>query len=460
VFRIEMARDPQRYCDGISRRSFVQLGVAGMASVALSDVLRAKELSAAAGLGRKDTSVILIWLDGGPSHIDLYDMKPDAPQECRGPWKPIRTNVAGIEINEKLPRQAKVADKFSIIRSLHTNTPDHFRGAHYMITGRDHKDVFDDGTRRNLAGKYPSIGSIATKMRGARRPGIPPYVSIPFAKSILLSPGYFAGNYLGAQHNPFDVGGDPNADDFKVRHISLPETMSLDRVEDRWALLQNLNQFRRSAERGGSVDRMDRFQQQAYELITGSAAQNAFNIAAEDPHIRDSYGRHTWGQSTLLARRLVEAGATFVTVHLNGWDHHFDIVKKMETFLPQLDAAVAALFEDLDDRGLLDQVLVVVCGEMGRTPKMNRGNAKGLPGRDHWGGAMFCLLGGGGVQGGQILGATTSGGEEVKDRPVSPEDIHQTIYHVLGVDPRISFLDLAGRPTPVLDNGRVIHELL
>jgi len=444
----------------MSRRSFVQIGVAGMASVALPQVLRAKEASVANGAVKKDTAVILLWLDGGPSHMDLYDLKPNAPTEYRGIWMPIRTNVPGVEISEQFPLQAKVADKFSIVRSLHHDTGDHFAGGHYMLTSRG------GATGVDTTGRYPSIGSIVAKVCGPRRDGMPAYIGVPYAMSIGLRPGYFGANYLGLEHNPFETEGDPNAANFQINNINLASGLTIDRLEDRRGLLQRIDQMRRSVDASGTLAAMDRFDQAAYDLVAGASARKAFDIGSEDPRIRDRYGRHTWGQSTLLARRLVEAGCTFVTAHFGGWDHHWDLQSGMERYLPIVDKAVAALFEDLSLRGLSDRVLVVLCGEFSRTPRMNNGGnggpplSKGTPGRDHWGNAMFCLMGGGGVKGGQIVGSTNAKGEVPKDRAVTPSDIHATIYHVLGVDPSVSFLNHAGRPVPAIDHGEVIHELI
>jgi hypothetical protein len=459
MFRID-AGATGRYCDGMSRRSFVQLGVAGMASVALPTVLRAKEASAARGTSKKDTSVILLWLDGGPSHMDLYDLKPNAPSEYRGIWMPIRTNVPGIEIGELFPKQAKCADKFSIVRSLHHDSGDHFTGGHYMLTSRGGANGLD------TTGKYPSIGSIVAKACGPRRDGMPAYVGVPYAMSIGLRPGYFGANYLGLEHNPFETESDPNSPNFQVNNLNLASGLTVDRLEDRRGLLNQLDSLRRGIDASGTLDAIDRFDQAAYDLVAGSAARKAFDIGSEDPRVRDRYGRHPWGQSTLLARRLVEAGCTFVTVHFGGWDHHWDLQRGMETYLPIVDTAVSALFEDLASRGLNERVAVVLCGEFSRTPRMNDGGnggpplSKGTPGRDHWGNAMFCLMGGGGIQGGRIVGSTTAKGESPKDRPLRPCDIHATIYHVLGIDPTISFLNHAGRPVPAIDQGEVIHELI
>ncbi|HUY33946.1 MAG TPA: DUF1501 domain-containing protein [Pirellulales bacterium] len=459
MFRIE-AGSTRKYCDGLSRRHFVQLGVAGMASVGLADVMRAKAASAVSGTANKDTSVILIWLDGGPGHMDMYDMKPGAPAEYRGLWQPVPTNVPGFEITELFPLQAKLADKFSMVRSLHHDTGDHFAGGHWMLTGRGGASGAD------TPGRYPSIASIATKMTGPRRPGMPPYVAVPYAASIGLRPGYFGANYLGIEHNPFETEGDPNADAFQVQNMNPPAGLTIDRLGDRRGLLSHFDKLRRDVDKTGAIDAMDRFQRDAYELVAGSAACKAFDMNDEDPKLRELYGRHPWGQSTLLARRLVEAGSTFVTVHFGGWDHHWDLKAGMENYLPKVDRAVAALFDDLSQRGLLETTLVVLCGEFSRTPRMNNGGnggpplSMGTPGRDHWGNSMFCLLGGGGVKGGRIVGSTNRLGEVPQDRPVEPCDIHATIYHVLGVDPSVSFLNHAGRPVPAIDRGQVIQELL
>ena len=457
MFRLNLGATRQ-YCDGLSRRSFLQLGVAGMASVGLPQLLQAKEES---GRSRKDTSVILLWLDGGPSHMDLYDLKPDAPAEYRGIWKPIRTRVPGFDISELFPLQAQVTDKFSMVRSLHHDTGDHFAGGHRMLTA---KDLGVSGA--NTPQKFPGIGAIVNREAGPRRPGMPGYVALPYAASIGLNPGYFGGSFLGAQHNPFASGGDPNAANFSIRNLNLAQGLTIDRLEERRSLARHFDTARAHLDDLAESRVMDRFAQEAYEFISGPTARRAFDISKEDPKLRDRYGRHTWGQSTLLARRLVEAGSTFVTVHFGGWDHHWDLKAGMDRYLPMVDSCVASLFTDLDERGLLDTTLVVLCGEFSRTPKMNDGGnggppmSKGTPGRDHWGNAMFCLLGGGGVKGGQIVGSTDRLGQRPHTRPVSPSNIHATIYQVLGIDPKLHLLDPSGRPTPVLDDPTPITELL
>jgi uncharacterized protein (DUF1501 family) len=460
MFRLDLG-STQRYCDGVTRRSFLQLGVAGMAAVGLPQLLRARQESAAKTGTSKNTGVILIWLDGGPSHMDLYDMKPDAPAEYRGIWKPIRTKVPGFDVTELFPKQAQVTDKFSIVRSLHHDTGDHFAGGHRMLTA---KDLGVSGA--NTEPKFPGIGAIVSRELGARRRGMPAYVGIPSIASIGLTPGYFGAHMLGAQYNPFQVNADPNAAQFAVQNLNLAQGLTVQRLEDRQSLVRHFDTARRQFEATATAGAMDRFAHEAYDFVSGPAARKAFDVNKEDPRLRDRYGRHTWGQSCLLARRLIEAGATFVTVHFGGWDHHWDLKAGMDTYLPMVDSAVSGLFKDLEERGLLETTLVVLCGEFSRTPRMNDGGnggppmSKGTPGRDHWGNSMFCLLGGGGVKGGQLVGATDRLGTAPRDRAVVPANIHATIYHVLGIDPKLQLLDPSGRPVSILDDPTPIDELL
>lgn len=449
-----------KYCDGVSRRSFVQLGVAGMASLGLGDVLRAKAASPSKS-GKSDVSTILIWLDGGPGHMDMYDMKPDAPVEYRGIWNPIKSKVPGFDVTELYPKQAQQTDKFSVVRSLHHGTGDHFAGAHRMLTT---KEMGVSGA--NNIGKFPGIGAIVAQQRKELEREVPPYVAVPTASSVGRVPGYFGGKFLGVQYDPFRTNGDPNKDNFSVQNLVLPSGVTVDRLEDRASLRGEFDKINRAVESSGTFDALDQFDQQAFNFVTGDNARQAFDISQEKDGIREKYGRNTWGQSTLLARRLVEAGASFVTVQFSGWDHHWNLQGGYETLLPRVDAAVASLFEDLDQRGLLDTTIVMLCGEFSRTPRMNDGGnggpplSKGTPGRDHWGSSMFCLLGGGGIRGGQVIGSTTAKGEAPKDRPVKPTNIHATVYECMGIDPTLHILDHAGRPTPVLEDPTPIRELL
>ena len=449
MFRLDLGRNAG-YCDGMSRRSFLQTGISGLAALGLPNLAQTRE---AAGATR-DTSVILIWLDGGPGHMDMYDLKPDAPAEYRGIWRPIRSRVPGFDITELYPRQARVTDKFSMIRSIHHNTGDHFAGGHRMLTT---KDMGVSGA--NTDGKFPSIGSIVSRQIGPRQTGMPAYAAVPHASSIGLNPGYFGANLLGPRYHPFATGGDPNSPGFQVQNLNLASGLSINQLEDRRSLTRHFDATRRNLVPQAEAVAMDRFAQEAFEFVTGPAARLAFDINREDPRLRDRYGRNNLGQSTLLARRLVEAGSTFVNVHSGGWDHHWDLQASYERLLPQVDAAVATLFEDLDDRGLLEKTLVILCGEFSRTPRMNDGSGRGTPGRDHWGDSMFCLIGGGGVQGGRVVGSTDALGQRPATRPLTPSNLHATIYQVLGVDPHLSLTDHTGRPIAVLDDPAPIHEL-
>jgi hypothetical protein len=445
----EVRGRPIRFCDGLSRRTFVRVGFLGLAGLGLPDLLRLRARADESRSGRRDTAVIMFWLDGGPTHMDTYDMKPNAPAEYRGAFSPIRTNVPGIQVCELLPEHAKVMDRMSILRSVHHNNGDHFAAAHWMLTG------YHGSTAADLQPKYPGVGAITAKLRGPNQSGVPAFVGVPNIHSVGLTPGYHGAAYLGVGFNPLDGGGDPNRPNFQVPNLQLLPGVDLDRLEDRRQLLGGLDTARRQADRTGLMDGMDQFNQQAFEMVTGPSARRAFDIAKEDPRVRDRYGRHTWGQSALLARRLVEAGVTFVTITASGWDDHAQVTNAMKAKLPPFDRALGALVEDLTERGQFDRVCVVVMGEFGRTPRINTGG-----GRDHWGEVMSVLIGGGGLQGGQVVGASNAKGERPKDRPMKPADVLHTLYHVLDIDPTTQFVNLAGRPIPILNEGRVISELV
>jgi hypothetical protein len=425
-------------CDGVTRRNFLRVGALGMAGLTLPDVLR---LRATAATAPKDTAVIQIFLGGGPTHIDTYDLKPDAPKEFRGEFKPIPTNVPGIDICELFPRQAQVMDKMTIIRSLYHTTADHGVGAHWVLTG------FPSAQQLQRTNDRPSVGSIVSKLRGANRPGVPPYVAIPNA------PQFSAGAYLGPGHNPFDVGGNA-AGNFKVRNLEPASGLTLGRLEDRRYLLSKLDRIERERDASGMMDGLDRFTAQAYEMVTGPAARNAFNLSQEDPRLRDRYGRSIIGQGCLLARRLVEAGVTFVTLSEGNWDHHGQLFQMCRKQLPPLDAAIGTLVQDLYDRGLAGRVLLLVWGEFGRSPRLN-----GQAGREHWPNAMSALIAGGGLKMGQVIGATNRKAEQPVERALRPEDLLQTVYQVLGIDTSHEFLNEAGRPMAVLNQGQPISEL-
>ncbi len=448
-----------RDCPGISRRSALKAGFLGLMGLSLADVLR---LRAEAPTEKKDTSVILLWLDGGPSQLETYDPKPDAPVEYRGPYDTIQTKVPGIRLSELLTGHARHADKMAFIRSLHHDNGDHFAAAHWMLTGRFGSNA------ANQAPKYPSVGAFAARVRGANAPGMPAYVGLPAAQSVYLFPGYQGAAYLGPQYNPFDVDREQKylAANANVRIGPARCLQNLGqsdpvRLRGRLDLLTRFDTLRRDLDRSGTADSLDRYQQQALDMILGSEARIAFDLDKEDPRLADRYGRGPWGRYTLMARRLVEAGVTFCTVDMPHWDDHSSIKEGHGYKLRPLDQAVGALMDDLAERGLLDKVLVVVMGEFGRTPKINTGQPGiPIPGRDHWGNAISAMLAGGGLRGGQAVGATNERAEHPVRRALTPADLLATIYHVLGIDPTRTFKDHSGRPVAILDEGKAIEELL
>jgi hypothetical protein len=449
-----------RRCDGVTRRSFLRAGSlgVGLAGLNLSGLLRARAVAGTSGGPTSDErSVILVWLDGGPPQHETYDPKPDAPIEFRGPLKAMETKVPGIQVSELLPYHARMMDKMSLIRSIHHDNGDHFTGAHWMLTG------YGGPNGNDLPARNPSAGSIITKLLGPRKAGIPPYVGLPNTHSVGLIPGYHGGAYLGVTQNPFIADGDPNLDTYQVQNLSLPTGIDTSRVGDRRTLLASFDKARRDVDASGIMDGLDRFDQQAFELVLGSSARRAFDIRKEDPRLRERYGRHQWGQSALMARRLVEAGVRFVTLTYGGWDFHSSLDSGMKRVLPIIDKAISSLVEDLADRGLLESTAVLVMGEFGRTPRMNTTGVPGsdpVPGRDHWGNVMSVLVAGGGFPGGQVVGSSNSRGEVPRDRPLRPQDFLVTLYHQLGISPDTSFPDLAGRPIPIGSDGQLISELV
>lgn len=449
---------PHRNCSGVTRRSLLKAGVLGLGGLTLPDLLRLRSASAAPPKARsEDLSIILVWLDGGPPQHETYDPKPDAPAEFRGPLKAMDTAVPGIQISELLPYHAKLMDKMSIIRSMHHDNGDHFAAAHWMLTG------YLGSNSVNLPAQYPSAASIITKEMGARNQGVPAYVGLPVTHSVGLVPGYHGAAYLGVGYGPFMANGDPNAPGFQVPNLTLPAGVDPARFDDRRTLLSSFDSARRTAENAGLMDGLDKFSSQAYDLVTGPAARTAFDLSMEDPRLRDRYGRHQWGQSALMARRLVEAGVRFVTLTYGGWDWHSSLDKGMHNVLPILDAAVGSLVDDLDTRGLLDSTVVLVMGEFGRTPRMNTTGVPGsdpIPGRDHWGNVMSVLVAGGGLGRGSVVGASNSKGEVPVDTPIAPQDLLVTLYHRLGLDPSLTYLNHSGRPITIGNTGRPIGELL
>lgn len=446
-------------CAGFSRRTAIKAGFLGLAGLSLADLNRLRAEGAAQ---KNDKAVILIWLDGGPSQLESYDPKPEAPSDYRGPFDVVQTNVPGIILSETLPRHAKLADKMAFIRSLHHNTGDHFAGAHWMLTGRA------GSTSVNLPQMYPSVGSYISRVRGANKPGLPAYVGLPSAQSVYLFPGYQGAAYLGGAYNPFDanteekyLGYSSNVAVKTPKCLEAAGGIEVPRVETRRNLLTSLDGLKRDLDRSGQMNDLDQHQQKAMSMILGEQAREAFDISKEDPALVEKYGKSPWCQYTLMARRLVEAGVTFVTVDMPHWDDHSNIAVGHGTKLEVVDQAVSALIEDLVQRNLLDRVMVIVMGEFGRTPRINNGQPGiAIPGRDHWGDAISVMMAGGGLKGGVVVGQTNSKAEFPVERPLKPHDILATVYRVMGIDPNLSFRDFAGRPVPILTEGEPIKELL
>ncbi|MGE3803491.1 MAG: DUF1501 domain-containing protein [Gemmataceae bacterium] len=436
----------RNYCDGIARRDFLRLGVAGTlgGGFALPGLLRAAERAA----NRRDVALIFVFLKGGLSTIDTWDMKPDAPDEFRGEFKPIATSVKGVQFCEHLPRLARQAHHFSLIRSFRHGDSNHGPADHIMFTGYHPLAGFNPNLKPN--NQRPSHGSIIARKLGPKG-SVPPYICLPKMHNSAGSA------YLGSTAAPFVIERDPSAPDFAVPDLA-PPALAAERLDARRDLLKQVDRFQQAAEARANSDAaaVSTFQKKAFELMTSPESKTAFRIQAEPDKLRDEYGRNSLGQSCLMARRLVEAGVRCVTVEHSNWDTHdsnFDSLKN--DLLPKLDAAASTLFSDLAARGLLDKTLVLLTGEFGRTPRINK-NA----GRDHWGPVFTVALGGGGIQGGRVVGASDARAEKPARQPIGPEDLSATMYRLLGIDPEDEFLTPEGRPVKIVNNGKVIQELL
>lgn len=435
-----------------SRRNFIQAGALGVLS--LPQLLKLRAAQAFNGAA-KDTSVILLWLSGGPGHMETWDPKPEAPKEYRGPFGAISTSVPGVQFGELMPEQAKIMDKLAVLRTVNHGTGDHTKGNHWMLTAYE-GPAFN--APDNLQQRRPALGSVVARVRGANHPGMPAYVAVPHLRGGTDNHFHYA-SYLGGGWNPFVVNSDPNESNFSVRNLTLPSDLPLERVANRRQLVADLDRVRAANEH--TMRDLNSHQQAAFDLLTGPQARKAFDIAAEPAALREHYGRHTFGQSALLARRLVEHGVSFVTVNCVPWDHHgspgqYKTEEGARLLIPPLDRAIYALITDLIDRGLYEKTLVVAMGEFGRTPRMNS-NA----GRDHWGNTFSVLMGCGSMKMGQVVGRSSSRGEKVVERPIDPQDVAATVFHHLGINFRsTSFPDNQGRPLALLDRGEPIRELL
>jgi len=444
---------PPEPCRGPSRRGMLRVGVLGALGLGLDDLFRLRAFSAASPASRpgpaplegKARNCILIWLAGGPSHLDTFDPKPDASSEVRGEFKPIDTAVSGLRISEVFPKLAPLMDRLTLIRSMTSPESDHDRAAHHLLTGY----------RPLPAQVYPSFGSVVAKTRETERGALPPYVAVPDA------PIFSSSGYLTPAYDPFSVGGDPNQGGFRVRDLTPPDKLTLERLRRRRGMVQSLDEFAHDAPPTPLSRSRDRFSDRAYDLLTSSAAQAAFKIDDEPAAVRDRYGRTALGQSCLLARRLIEAGVAFITLNDRGmgqlgWDtHQQNFPRIKDTLAPPVDQGLGALLGDLQDRGLLDSTLIVMMGEFGRTPKIN-----GTAGRDHHGRANSVVLAGAGVPRGLVLGKTDAKGDLPADRPVTPADLAATLYTALGIDPNHQFETPDGRPIRLVDNGKVPPELM
>jgi hypothetical protein len=457
-----VGRDLTTNCAGMKRRSFLQAGLLGAAGLTLADLFR---LQAAAAdeqpshpwaATRKAKSVILVWLDGGPPQHETYDPKPEAPADYRGAYNAIETSVSGLRLCELLPEHARMAHRMAFIRSVHHNNGDHFAGAHAMLTGRW------GATGADTTPRAPSAASYAAKVRGPNRPGLPPYVGLDNLHSVGIVPGYHGPSWLGAQFSPLIA--DDNSGGKRIGTPTLfREAADRQRLSRRRGLLEQVDTLRMTFEQEPKVNATDHFTQLALHTLLSDEVRQAFDLEAEPEKVAERYGDHPWSRYCLLARRLVEHGVTFVTVNMGGWDMHDNIAAVVKEPALAMDRAVGSLVRDLDERGMLDQVLVVVMGEFGRTPKLNTNGVpgqSGLPGRDHWGEVMSVMMAGGGLRMGQAVGASNANGEYPVASPYQPWDVLATIYHVLGIDPRLEFPDLEGRPMPILPEGAPIRELV
>lgn len=434
-----------RNCEGITRRDCLKLGLGTVLGGGLAQALQFRSFAATGNA--QATSCILVWLDGGPSHYETFDPKPEAPQEIRGEFKPIPTKVPGLLYSEHMEKLAAIADKTSLVRSIRHNQGNHGAGNHYLMTGAPPRIPVGCGA---FVSFHPSYGSV-TAYEKQTDSGLPAYFSLP---RMSRSGG---PNFLGAKYAPFVVSDDPNSKNFRVRDVALPSGLADARFHSRRTLREQVDQLKRINDPAAAdpVLAVDEYYEQAYDLITSPEAQAAFAIDQEPDSLRDRYGRNGFGQRALLARRLVEAGVPFITLYEGGWDHHRTIFNDLKKRLPGFDNTVSALIEDLDQRGLLETTLVVVLGEFGRTPKVN---SRG--GRDHWSNAMSVLFAGGGTPGGQVVGATDSKGYSAIERVLSPENFASTLYAKLGIDPAKIYITPAGRPAQLVSDPTPIAELM
>ncbi|MHC4875622.1 MAG: DUF1501 domain-containing protein [Planctomycetota bacterium] len=445
----------------ITRRGFMQIGALALGGLTLPEILQAR---AASGTESSDASVIMLYQHGGASQLETYDLKPDAPSSYRSVFNPIPTNVPGMDICELFPLQAKLADRFSLVRSLHHDVGIHSDGGIVVLTGK--RPTVLDPTSQSKS-EHPDFGSVASALKGIGSKAMPPYVAIP-RKPYMTRP-----TYLGLHHSAFETG-DPNADSYQPPQVKLAAGRDGEFLSQRQTLLQKFDRLRSDLDTSGQLEGIDRFQELAFELMTSPHVAKAFAIDQEPDSLRDRYGRNEWGQACLLARRLAESGTSVVNIYFNtpktgqeftNWDDHISnagrpghFAKYMRVRLPYMDQALSALIEDIFSRGLDRKVLVVVVGEFGRTPRLSH-NSTGT-GRNHWPQAYSALLSGGGLKMGQAVGATNSKAEYPAELPHTPQDLLATVYRHLGIDPSTTLTDHSGRPVHILGSGRPIAGLI
>lgn len=476
TFIIHSMKPRTNRCQGPTRRSFLEIGAYSLCGLGLGDFARASNRRL---VSEDDPAVIFVWLPGGPPHMEMYDMKPDAPVEYRGEFNPIRTNNPDLQVCELLPLHATCADKYNIVRSVHHTFSDHGGGHKRFMTARDPKEP------TGFVNDMPAVTSFieaALKKKNHTKSagGLPTNIALIRKGRDQTDVFSLGGAWMG-QNTPFVVNGDPNEPDFKIDSLALKDGMA-DRLEDRFSLLNGLDNFRRDVDANLSMKSMDEYNRQAVDMLFSDSFRRAFDLSREPEKVRERFGRHAWGQRAILARRLVEAGARFVTVvmenpYVSGikmpkygtynWDSHAvncHIFKEAKMRLPIYDKVVTAMVEDLHARGLDKRVMLVVTGEFGRTPRISVSSGTqtkiNQPGRDHWPNAMSMLVAGGGMRTGQVIGATNSKGEHPVERPLTPNDIWATMLNHLGIDQNQTFLDHGGRPHPILPYGEPVKELL
>lgn len=434
-------------CAGVSRRNCLKLGLTAALGSSLTDLLRLRAAgSESGGIAAKAKSCILIWQDGGPTHYETFDPKPEAPSEVAGEFTAIETRTPGVFFSEHMQQLAAISDKLAIVRSIRHDQGNHGAGNHYMMTGAPPRIPVGCGA---FVSFHPSLGSVTAYERGHQN-GLPAYFSMP---QMSRSGG---PNFLGAQFAPFVVPDNPNSDDFRVRDVAIPRALESARFESRKDLRGIVDRLERIADpaAGDPVSVLDDYYAQSYNLISSPEAQKAFDIHSEASEVRDAYGRHEFGQRALLARRLVEAGVPFITLYEGGWDNHGGLFDTLRRRLPKFEGTIAQLIRDLDQRGLLESTLIVVLGEFGRTPKINKD-----AGRDHWSNAMSVMFAGAGCPGGAVIGATDRAGYSAVDRVLSPENFASTVYRKLGIDPNTVYYTPQGRPAHLVSDGTPIDEL-